>query len=40
MVWERMDGIRLARDRDHRQVVVNTVMNLRVNEILDIFLQL
>jgi hypothetical protein len=29
-VLERMDWIHLAQDRDKRQAVVNTVMNLRV----------
>jgi hypothetical protein len=30
-VWEAVDWIRLAEDRDQLRVVVNTVMNLRVS---------
>jgi hypothetical protein len=29
-MWDGMDSIVLARDRDQRRVLVNTVMNLRV----------
>jgi hypothetical protein len=29
--WDGMDRIDLARDRNHRRALVNTVMNLRVS---------
>jgi hypothetical protein len=35
IVWGGMDWIHLAQDRDQIRAVVNTIMNLRVEQILE-----
>jgi hypothetical protein len=37
MMWDNMDWISLAQDRDQRRALMNTVMNLRVPYYIGIF---